>query len=97
MSEQAATADDAASQIAWRTVRATVLARRGEVDEAEGLARDAVARAAGTDYLGPHGNALVALAEVLDAGGDAAGAAESGTEAGRLLAAKGIRVGPHAS
>ena len=42
VSERAATADDAASQIAWRTVRGCALARRGEVDEAHRLAADAV-------------------------------------------------------
>ena len=55
-SEAAATEEDAASQIAWRTVRAVALARRNDVVEAERLAREAVALAAETDFLVMHGD-----------------------------------------
>jgi tetratricopeptide (TPR) repeat protein len=64
-SEQAARANDIHSHIVWRTVRATVLANRGELDAAETLAREAVAFAAGSDFLDSHGDALTDLAAVL--------------------------------
>ncbi len=47
------------------TARARVLAARGQLDEAEALARRAVAQAEATDFLGFHADALVTLAEVL--------------------------------
>ena len=68
-SERAAAADDAASQIAWRTVRALALpARRGRRSDDAGTRR--VSARVETDFLVMHANALVALAEVLQAGGD---------------------------
>jgi class 3 adenylate cyclase/tetratricopeptide (TPR) repeat protein len=61
----AATPDDAFSQIAWRGVRAKALARRGQFSEAEAVAGEAVALAERTDGLNLHGDALFDLAEVL--------------------------------
>jgi class 3 adenylate cyclase/tetratricopeptide (TPR) repeat protein len=52
-------------QILWRQVRGKLLARRGELEEGERLAREAVALAAETDLLNAHADALVDLAEVL--------------------------------
>jgi DNA-binding SARP family transcriptional activator len=52
-------------QIMWRGVRARVLARSGEREEALALAREAVALAGGTDFLNHHGDALADLAHVL--------------------------------
>jgi hypothetical protein len=49
LSERAAAPDDVHAEIAWRTTRATLLARRGEAGQAEELAREAVAIAATTD------------------------------------------------
>jgi class 3 adenylate cyclase/tetratricopeptide (TPR) repeat protein len=66
---EAATPDDAFSQIAWRGVRAKTLARRAEFPEAEALAREGVRLAAETDALNLHGDALLDLAEVLALGG----------------------------
>ena len=43
--------DDLLTQILWRGVRAKVMARRGRIDEAEELAREAVAISASTDFL----------------------------------------------
>jgi class 3 adenylate cyclase/DNA-binding SARP family transcriptional activator/tetratricopeptide (TPR) repeat protein len=71
ISELASADDDEASQIGWRTARAKALARRGELDQAEQLAREAVERAARTDFLTMHGDALLSLAKVLEGGGDA--------------------------
>jgi tetratricopeptide (TPR) repeat protein len=52
-------------QVLWRQVRGHVLARRGELEEAERLAREAVALAEETDMLNAHADALIDLAEVL--------------------------------
>jgi class 3 adenylate cyclase len=65
--EGAATPDDVLSQITWRGVRSKALARRGELAQADLLAREAVALAEETDGLNMHGDALLDLAEVLRA------------------------------
>jgi tetratricopeptide (TPR) repeat protein len=49
----------------WRQVRAKVLARRSEHDEAERRAREAVAVGEDTDWLDGQGDAHADLAEVL--------------------------------
>jgi ATP/maltotriose-dependent transcriptional regulator MalT len=67
---------DFTTQIVWRQVQARVLGSRGEVAEAEGLARAAVEIAHRTDGLNIQGDALANLAEVLAAAGRAAEAAE---------------------
>jgi ATP/maltotriose-dependent transcriptional regulator MalT len=64
-SEAAAARDDVWSQVGWRSVRAKVLARRGASEEAESLAREALALAEPTDSPDLHRDALLALAEVL--------------------------------
>jgi class 3 adenylate cyclase/tetratricopeptide (TPR) repeat protein len=69
VSEQTAAPGDLASQIGWRRTRATVLAQRGEAEQAEDLAREAVDIARRTDHLNTHASALLALAEVLAIGG----------------------------
>jgi ATP/maltotriose-dependent transcriptional regulator MalT len=79
LSERAAASDDVWTQILFRSTRAKLLARGGATDRAEPLARQAVALASRTDALELHGNALLALAEVLrrvGRTGEAAGAAE---------------------
>ena len=63
--ERAAAADDFLSQLLWRAVRAKVLARRGELESSEKLAREAVALADSTDFLDARGTVHLALAEVL--------------------------------
>jgi tetratricopeptide (TPR) repeat protein len=62
---EAAAADDVASQIEWRWVRAKVLVRRGQLEEAEPLAREAVELAEETDFLFFRGQVLEDYAEVL--------------------------------
>jgi tetratricopeptide (TPR) repeat protein len=66
-----APADDIASQMLWRQVRAQVLARRGERAEAERIAREAVSLAGETDMLNWHGNARADLAEIYALAGQA--------------------------
>jgi ATP/maltotriose-dependent transcriptional regulator MalT len=63
--EAAARPNDVQAQMLWRATRAKVHARRGEFAAAEVLAREAVAFAAESDFLDIHGDALMALADVL--------------------------------
>jgi class 3 adenylate cyclase/tetratricopeptide (TPR) repeat protein len=63
--EGATTLDDVFSHVAWRGVRSKAFARKGELEHAELLAREAVALAEQTDGLNLHGDALLDLAEVL--------------------------------
>jgi class 3 adenylate cyclase/predicted ATPase len=65
ISEQAGASDDIVTQMLWRQVRAKTLARGGQVEDAEDLARDAVALAEPTDALDMRADGLVDLAEVL--------------------------------
>jgi tetratricopeptide (TPR) repeat protein len=53
----------------WRQVQALVYAHRGQHEEAERLAREAVAFAEGMDGLNFQGDALCDLAEVLTRAG----------------------------
>jgi tetratricopeptide (TPR) repeat protein len=88
-SKEAATADDAWSQIPWRSAGAKVLAHRGELDQAEAFAREAVGLAAETDLLNIHGDALLDLAEVLRLARRTGEAAEVAEHAARLYRKKG--------
>lgn len=56
---------DADPEVLWRQLRAKVLARRGRHDEAEALVREAVRRAARTEFINLHAHTLLGLAEVL--------------------------------
>ena len=60
---------DAATQMLWRQVQALVWSHRGQHEEAERMAREAVAIAEGTDALIWQGDALCDLAEVLRSAG----------------------------
>jgi DNA-binding SARP family transcriptional activator len=77
------------ASMTWRTVRAQLLARRGDHDEARRVAEEAVAIAAGTDALVDHGDACLALATVLGTVGDAAGARAAAEQALGLYESKG--------
>jgi tetratricopeptide (TPR) repeat protein len=81
--------DDVASQMLWRQVRAQLLARQGEHESGEQLAREAVALAEETDMLNFHGNALADLAEVLVIAGRAQDAREQLEQALSLYEQKG--------
>ena len=76
--------------IAWRAVRAEILAARGQHTEAAAMARDAVTVAAGTDLVIDHADACLALSRVLTAGGDTKGANGARDDAERLYAAKEV-------
>ncbi|MFG1932828.1 BTAD domain-containing putative transcriptional regulator [Mycobacterium sp. NPDC048908] len=75
--------------IAWRTVRAQLLARSGAADEARRVAQEAVAIAGRTDALVDHGDACLALATVLEAIGDVTGARAAAEQAVGLYERKG--------
>ncbi len=57
--------DDLVTQIIWRGVQAKVLARDGRCEQAEALAREAVALAEPTDLLSHRADAMLDLAEML--------------------------------
>jgi class 3 adenylate cyclase len=84
--------DDFSSQELWRRVKAQILSRRGEHEQAEALAREAVRITAATDYLVEIADARMALGQVLDAGGRPAEAATEVRAAVDLFASKGATV-----
>src|SRR2546423_6530458 len=61
--------DDFDPRFRWRSVRARVLARRGEFDEAETLAREAVQIVEQTDWFLHQAEATEAFGEVLELAG----------------------------
>ncbi|MBM2823328.1 MAG: Tetratricopeptide repeat protein [Thermoleophilia bacterium] len=67
--EKSAAKSWVAAQVLWRGARAMLLARRGDVDTGEVLARDAVDLALRTDRVDTQTDALMDLAEVLRLGG----------------------------
>jgi class 3 adenylate cyclase/tetratricopeptide (TPR) repeat protein len=87
-SERLAQPSDAASQGGWRGVRAKLLARRGEADEALSLVREAI------EWAGTRpeelGNAYANLAEIWRLGGVADHAAEALHRALAMYEQKGI-------
>jgi tetratricopeptide (TPR) repeat protein len=75
--------DDVDAQFRWRAVRAKTLARRGELQEAEQLARDAADLISHSDWLNIRAGMQLDLAEVLSAAGkrsEAIGAIEQAVE-----------------
>ncbi len=77
------------ASIAWRTVRAQLLARSGAHVEARRVAEEAVAVAERTDFLVDHGDACLALATVLEIAGDGVGARAAAEKAVVLYELKG--------
>jgi tetratricopeptide (TPR) repeat protein len=69
--------------VVWRTARAKILARRGELEAAEALAREAVRIGEPSDLIGTRAEALCDLAEVLALEGrreDALAALDEGSQ-----------------
>jgi DNA-binding SARP family transcriptional activator len=77
------------ASIAWRTVRAQLLSRRNDHEEARRVAQAAITLAERTDGLVDHGDACLSLATVLGAAGDAAGARAAAELAASLYERKG--------
>ena len=81
--------EDLTTQAMWRGVQARVLAHRGSHDEAEALAREAVALVEPTDALTDRGDALLALAEILALRDQPADAADRRARGARSLHPQG--------
>jgi class 3 adenylate cyclase/DNA-binding SARP family transcriptional activator len=65
MTARRAAAEDTITQAIWRGVSAKLLARDGRCQDAEAMARDAVAFVEPTDLLSHRGDAMLDLADVL--------------------------------
>lgn len=88
-SRGAAASDDVYSQVLWRSVRSKVLARRGEGDEAQSLARQAAVLSEPIEFPLLRIHALFCLAEVLALTGRLREAEPTVEEAVRLAQEKG--------
>jgi class 3 adenylate cyclase/tetratricopeptide (TPR) repeat protein len=91
-SEDLAASDDLTSQVLWRGVRSKVLARQGDFEGAEILARDAVRMIGGADSPEAQGNAILALAEVSVLAGRHDEAAAEFRKAAAFFSRKGMTV-----
>ncbi len=87
--ETSAADDDIDAQVQWRSVRAPILARMGDLAGAEALARAALQLARGSEAPVLQADTLCDLAEVLRLSGRADEAAQALTEAISLYTAKG--------
>jgi class 3 adenylate cyclase/tetratricopeptide (TPR) repeat protein len=92
VSERAASRDDLFSQVVWRGTCARAQAHRGELEQAEALAREAAAMARTTDFLNLQGEALLDLADVLGTAGKDEEAVNAIHDALPLFEAKGCTV-----
>ncbi|MBF8289182.1 MAG: cyaI2 [Chloroflexi bacterium] len=92
LAAELADADDTYVQAAWRSVRARLQARSGDVEAALVTAREAVAIAGGTLDIDQHADTLVDLAEVLRLAGDAESSGPPLREALELYERKGDEV-----
>jgi class 3 adenylate cyclase/tetratricopeptide (TPR) repeat protein len=88
--ETFAAPDDFDPQARLRWARGLILAQRGELDEAERLAREAVAIVARTDYLEVTADAHVALAMVLELAGRSSDSQRAWRDALDLYERKGL-------
>jgi class 3 adenylate cyclase/tetratricopeptide (TPR) repeat protein len=89
ISEELSAADDLVPQVVWRGVRAKILAGRGELEEAEELAREAAALVEDTDFPDLQASTSLALAEVLALAGRDDEAAQLVDQARELFERKG--------
>ena len=91
-SEAAAAANDVVSQVLWRSARAKIKAQRGEIEEAQALAREAVEIVETTDLLNTQGDAFSDLAEVLTVAERREDALEALQQASARYESKGNRM-----
>jgi len=89
VSEEAAGTEDVYTHVLWRSVRGKILARQGQFEGAERLARESVAMSEQTDFLHLRWHALMSLAEVLRLAGRAQEAGPLFNQAIRLAQQKG--------
>jgi DNA-binding SARP family transcriptional activator/tetratricopeptide (TPR) repeat protein len=83
LASRLAASDDVLTHILWRATRARLLARKGELDDAEALAREAMRRAEESDGLNRRAKVLLDLSEILrlaDKSGEAAEAVEAAVD-----------------
>ncbi|HET6684477.1 MAG TPA: adenylate/guanylate cyclase domain-containing protein, partial [Gaiella sp.] len=92
VAEAVAAADDVSSQALWRTARAQVLAKAGDVDAGVVLASEAVDLLRATDFLVTLGDALTEFASVLEDAARGSDAAAALAEAVVLYDRKGNAV-----
>jgi class 3 adenylate cyclase/tetratricopeptide (TPR) repeat protein len=97
LSRDAAAEDDVASQVLWRSARARILVATGGLDEAEAVARQALALVERTDDVNMHADTLAVLADVLIAQGRPEEATAALDRAVELYAAKGNTAAADAS
>ena len=81
------------SQIKWRAIRAVVLARRGEQDEAERLAREAADLTRDSEQIDSTAEVLIDLGSVLRHAGKSEEMASCAQQAVVLYEQKGNLVG----
>jgi DNA-binding SARP family transcriptional activator len=93
VSEHTGAVEDLLTQVIWRGVRAKILARRGQLDEAQALALEATRLVGQTDLVNRQGDALLDLAEVLRAAGRTADADAAARDALDRYTLKGNVVG----
>ena len=93
VAERIAAEDDVHAQMTWRSVRAKVLAHRGEVGQAVPLAEAAAMLAGSTDGLNARAKVESDLGDVLQVAGRASEAARAFTRAAALYERKGNIVG----
>jgi class 3 adenylate cyclase len=90
--ERHAASDDLSAQFTWRSVRAKVVARAGDLGEAETLARRAVELVDRTDALNQRANVRLDLAHVLYLANQTDAAAAVASEAADMYEQKGNTV-----
>ncbi len=88
-SQEIAAPDDVSTQFLWRHVRAKVLARQGDCDEAVSLATESVRLIGESDDIESQGNALLSLAEVFCLCGRVREATETAEQARERFQRKG--------
>jgi class 3 adenylate cyclase len=69
VAQDSAGSDDLDAALSWQPVQAKILARQGEIDGAERLARETLELVGRTDSVNRHADALMALAEILGIAG----------------------------
>jgi ATP/maltotriose-dependent transcriptional regulator MalT len=87
--EELAAADDLVPQAQSRSVQAKILAKRGELEDAEELGREVVALAENTDFPDLKASTALDLAEVLEAAGKTDEAQELVARAREIFERKG--------
>jgi tetratricopeptide (TPR) repeat protein/type II secretory pathway predicted ATPase ExeA len=92
LAEEVSAPDDVDSQSLWRSIRAPILARRGDHQLAESMAREAYEMVRDTEALVMQADALSELADVLLLSGREAEAFDTLDRAAVLYEAKGDRV-----